>query len=722
MEQPKKTGIKVSGINVEWQTDKGTCTFEMLPVVLMWLDTSLAGLFSGVQAMVGTERFLLALQSEGRRSVEADWTIISGYEDFKDGFAAIASIAAVAGWGRWELVSIDNQKKEGRFRVTDSWEGRYQKSLGVNWGSGMLAGKMAGFCTKLFGVNCWADQIAFIANGDPYDEFLVKQSDRSLEKEIENLLATGEATRADMAVALKSLEKEIEERTNVEEKLRASEQRYRALIETTNTGYVILDVEGKVVDANPEFVRLTGHDSLEEIKGRSVIEWTAEQDRMENGKAVARCLATGFIKDFTVNYVDAAGRITPIELNATVVGEGDSLRILTLCRDISSRLRSDHMLQNAQKLESLGVLAGGIAHDFNNLLTGIFGYIEMARFSLPEGSKASDHINRAMSVFNRARELTRQLLTFSKGSAPVKKSVSVCSVLSETVRFALSGSNVSAKLDVPDTVWNCDADVHQISQVIDNLIINARQAMPLGGIISITARNVGRNKPVPLPLECGNYVMIIVNDSGIGIQPEILPRIFDPFFTTKQQGSGLGLATAYSIIRKHGGHIYAESTPGKGTKMTIYIPAAIGQSEIRAPGTKRYALKHGSRVLVMDDEEFICNISATFLTAMGCSAACAANGHEALEMYRKAVKEGAPFELVILDLTIPGSMGGMQVLEELRTINSRVKAIASSGYSDDPIMAFPSGYGFMGKLSKPYLKEDFIAVVTEILSADEPEV
>jgi PAS domain S-box-containing protein len=545
---------------------------------------------------------------------------------------------------------------------------------------------------------------------------------RLIMADTKNRLVNDDAARADMAMALKALEKEIEEHRYTEEKLRASEQRYRALIETTNTGYVILDAEGKVLDANPEYVRLTGHDSLEEIRGRSVVEWTAEQDRKENEKAVARCLSTGFIKDYIVQYADADGRITPIELNATVVGEGDSLRILTLCRNISNRMQAEHMLQNAQKLESLGVLAGGIAHDFNNLLTGIFGYIEMARFGLPEGSRAREYIGRAISVFNRARELTRQLLTFSKGSAPVKKSVAVRSILNETVPFALSGSNVSAKLDIPETVWNCNADAHQIGQVIDNVIINARQAMPLGGTISISARNIGRSEPVPLPLEQGNYVMIVVNDTGIGIPPEILPRIFDPFFTTKQQGSGLGLATAYSIIRKHGGHIYAKSTPGKGTLMTMYIPAMIGQPEMQDPRPQRDTLKRESRVLVMDDEEFICNIASTFLKEMGCSAACAADGHEALEMYQKAISEGAPFELVILDLTIPGSMGGMQVLEELRIINPRVKAIASSGYSNDPIMAHPTDYGFMGKLSKPYLQEDFVAVVSEFLSADESEV
>ncbi|NQT68597.1 MAG: hypothetical protein HQ552_03355 [Desulfobacteraceae bacterium] len=221
--------IQVSGINIKWHPKHGTCTFENLPVAMMWIDTTLAGLMAGVQAMVGTERFGLALQSEGRNSVEADWQVISGFSDFSDGFDAIANIASVAGWGDWKLISFDDKKKVCRFRVKDSWEGRYQKSIGVCWGSGMLAGKMAGYCSRLFNTNCWTDQTAFIANGDKYDEFVVEPSERSIEKELENLLATDEATRADMAVALQKLQKEVQERLRAEGALRESEERYSGI-------------------------------------------------------------------------------------------------------------------------------------------------------------------------------------------------------------------------------------------------------------------------------------------------------------------------------------------------------------------------------------------------------------------------------------------------------------------------------------------------------------
>jgi two-component system cell cycle sensor histidine kinase/response regulator CckA len=248
--------IRVSGIQVEWNPQRGTCTFENLPVAMMWVDSTLAGLMSGVQAMVGTDRFALALQSEGRKSVESDWQEISKFPDFSDGFKAIANIAAVAGWGEWVLTSRDEGKKECRFRVANSWEGRYQKSLGVCWGSGMLAGKLAGYCSKLFGTNCWADQTGFIAKGDAYDEFMVRPSPRSIEKEIEDLLATDEATQADMAVALRRLEKEITERRRAEEALGRSLSLLQATFDSTADGILVVDRKGKVASLNQKFLSL----------------------------------------------------------------------------------------------------------------------------------------------------------------------------------------------------------------------------------------------------------------------------------------------------------------------------------------------------------------------------------------------------------------------------------------------------------------------------------
>jgi PAS domain S-box-containing protein len=708
--------INVAGINIAWQPESGTCTFESLPVAMMWVDTTLTGLFSGVQAMVGTNRYLLALQSEGRKSVEADWQVISQFKNFQDGFKAIALIAAVAGWGEWKLTSIDMNKKECHFQVFNSWEGRYQKALGVSWGSGMLAGKMAGYCTKLFGTNCWADQTSFIAAGDQSDNFIVQPSNRSLEKEIENLLATDEATRADMAVALLKLENEIKEHKHSVEALRVSEEHYRALVETTDTGYLILDSKGLVIDANKEYVHLAGRSSLREIIGRSPIEWTAESDKETNTAAIQKCLVQGFIRNFEVRYCGFDGTCIPIEINATVVGTGDHSKIVSLCRDISIRKQSEEMVRNAQKLESLGVLAGGIAHDFNNLLTGIFGFIDLARANLPQDSRARENIDRAISVFNRAKALTQQLMTFSKGGAPAKKSVSIVTLLRETVQFDLSGSNIKPALEIQEDLWPCDADIHQIGQVLDNIVINARQAMPLGGDLVISARNVHETELPPLPLSPGRYVRISVRDSGIGITPEILPRIFDPFFTTKQQGSGLGLATAYSIVKKHNGHIYVDSEPAKGSIFTIYLPASQ-DIDTKQDVEMQVAFKKGAySVLFVDDQSFILDTGCIFLEEMGCSVTPVSDGRQALDCYRKALDGKKRFDLVILDLTIPGEMGGGEIMKELLKIDPSVTAIVSSGYSDDPIMASPREFGFKAKLAKPYLREGFQEVVGSVLT------
>ena len=262
--------IKVSDINIEWNTKKGICTFENLPVAMMWVDTTLAGLMSGFQAMVGTERFSLALQSEGRNSIEPEMGVISRFSDFREGFAAISKIAAIAGWGEWKLVSIDKKRKECVFRVRESWEGLYQKALGICWGSGILAGKMAGYCSSLFKTNCWAEQKKFIAKGDEFDEFVVGPSERSIEMEIENLLATDGATRADMAVALQKLKREVNERQRAETSLRESEEKYRDLVENANSIILRWDIEGNITYMNPYGLVFFGY-SIGEIIGNNVV-------------------------------------------------------------------------------------------------------------------------------------------------------------------------------------------------------------------------------------------------------------------------------------------------------------------------------------------------------------------------------------------------------------------------------------------------------------------
>jgi PAS domain S-box-containing protein len=511
-------------------------------------------------------------------------------------------------------------------------------------------------------------------------------------------------------------EPDIEDNQRSVDALRASEERYRALVETTGTGYVILDSRGLVLDANKEYLRLTGRGASSDIIGKSVIEWTDESDKESNAAAITRCLACGFIRNFEVRYVSPEGKSTPVEINATVVGAGEQLKVVTLCRDISDRKQSEEMLRTAQKLESLGVLAGGIAHDFNNLLTGIFGFIDVARMDIAENSPARGNIDRAVSMFGRAKGLTQQLLTFSKGGAPEKKCVSIVTLLKETVQFDLSGSNIKPHLEIQEDLWPLSADIHQIGQVIDNIVINARQAMPLGGSIVVTAQNSDKTDAVPLPLSPGRYVCIAVRDFGMGIAPDILPKIFDPFFTTKPKGTGLGLAISYSIVKKHGGHIYAESKPGKGSKFTVYLPAEKINETDREEGAPASFKKGNHRVLLVDDQAFILEMGRRFLSEMGCLVTTASSGPEALHYYQKAIEAKKRFDLAILDLTIPGGVGGGWIMEKLLKIDPGATAIASSGYSDDPIMASPTKFGFRAKLPKPYLQEEFLKIVGSVLA------
>jgi CheY-like chemotaxis protein len=335
--------------------------------------------------------------------------------------------------------------------------------------------------------------------------------------------------------------------------------------------------------------------------------------------------------------------------------------------------------------------------------------------NITESEKAYDFLTKALGVFGRAKDLTQQLLTFSKGGDPIKQTMGIAPVLKDCVHFMLSGSNISPVFTIPDTLWLCDIDKNQIGQVIDNIVINARQAMPTGGPLFIFAENSSPDSQIPATLRPGNYIKITIRDSGIGIAKEHLLRIFDPFFTTKQQGSGLGLATAYSIVKKHEGYIAVESELGRGTAFHIFLPAVV-LSHVAAEDTKEERLVKGSgRILVLDDEEYIRLVITTILTSFGYAIVAASDDEEAIEAFTKAKNESAPFDLVILDLTVPGGLGGKDVLAKLLKFDPAIKAIASSGYSNDPVISAPGKFGFAGSLIKPFLHRALVQVVQETL-------
>ncbi|RJR32720.1 MAG: PAS domain S-box protein [Deltaproteobacteria bacterium] len=756
----------------------------------------------------------------------------------------------------------------------------------------------------------------------------------------------------------------IIQRNRVEEALRENEEKYRGLIETTNTGYVIVDTTGKVLDANPEYVRLTGHGDLGEILGRSVLEWTAEQDREQNAAAVKRCLQEGFVKNLELYYAGRDGRSIPVEINATAITTSGGVKFLSLVRDISDRKQTEAKLRDNEqflvdifnsiqdglsildpnlniirvnpamekfgyvqpmvgrkcyevyhgqsspckvcptqqtlltgkacretvkgppsnpeqvmevftfpledrvtgeikavieyvrdvteprraelalaeeasrrrllfeqsrdgivildqngkvyeanpmfaemlgyslkevhqlhvwdwdaqwtreqllaiihdtdraaacfetvhrrkdgtvfdveisankvlqaghnlrfcvcrdisqrkqaeeerlrlsKLESLATLAGGIAHDFNNILTAIMGNISLATLDLGNGDRSRERLAGADRACLQAQTLARQLLTFARGGAPVKKPVSVGKIVTESASFSLRGSQVRCEFSFPQDLWTLEADPGQLNQVFQNLIINAIQAMPMGGIINIRGENLTVDSGSELLLNRGRYVKVSVQDQGVGVPPDHLPKIFDPYFTTKQTGSGLGLATAYSIVKNHQGLISVDSKLGAGAVFNVYLPAS-DKKLTSAREENRDLLLGKGKILVMDDEEIVIQVLEQMLGLLGYQGKFSKTGNEALELFLKAQESGEAFDAVILDLTVPGGMGGKEVMEKLRQIDPRIKAIVSSGYSDAPIMAEFEKYGFSGIIAKPYKVSELGKVLHKVCNGGE---
>ncbi|MBS1114546.1 MAG: domain S-box-containing protein [Nitrospirae bacterium] len=377
--------------------------------------------------------------------------------------------------------------------------------------------------------------------------------------------------------------------------------------------------------------------------------------------------------------------------------------VAVIFQDVSDRKKQDEEDLRLQKLEALGLLAGGIAHDFNNLLQQISGYASLVRISLNEPdmtektARMLDHVEKGVA---NAGNLTKQLLTFARGGDPICEPFLLKNLIVEATQFSLHGSNVSANFKFDDDLCDLEGDRGQLHQVFTNLIINAKQSMPQGGVVTVSGRNatIGEGHPVLRP---GCYVIISIKDMGIGIPPKFLSKIFDPYFTTKQTGSGLGLPTAYSIVRKHGGFIDVSSFSGEGSTFDVYLPAQVRTKVISEPLRQIEIWKGAGRVLVMDDEETVRMIFREMLEMLGFEVVCVENGEAMLEVYRQAAESGQRFEVVILDLTIRGGMGGKDALEHLLKIDPTVRAFAASGYFDSTVMVEYKEYGFCGILPKP---------------------
>ncbi|NOX33267.1 MAG: PAS domain S-box protein [Deltaproteobacteria bacterium] len=397
---------------------------------------------------------------------------------------------------------------------------------------------------------------------------------------------------------------------------------------------------------------------------------------------------------------------------------GEPVKWIGGCEDITEQKRVLEELQKIEKLKSVGTMAGGIAHDFNNILTGIYGNISMGKAELSKDHPCFKFIEEAEKSMTRATLLTKQLLTFAKGGSPVKEDVSIATLVRDVVGFDLSGSNVKPVFDEAEDLWMADVDKGQIQQVFSNLTINADQAMPDGGHLSIKFENEEIFTESLLPgLAKGRYVKITVKDEGTGIDRKYIDRIFDPYFSTKQAGSGLGLAITHSILTKHGGLISVSTQLGEGTSFTVYLPASGPQEFQRQKQamTGPLAGKQTEKILVMDDEDAICKVASKMLEKMGFSAETAPDGEKAIEMYKHSMDSGKGFDLVLMDLTIPGGMGGKRAVRKILAIDPKAKVIVSSGYADDPVMSSFAEYGFQGIITKPYTMSNLERVLTMVL-------
>jgi len=506
---------------------------------------------------------------------------------------------------------------------------------------------------------------------------------------------------------------DLTERMKAEEELARSEEMFRAIAESAEDSIFVKDTDFKFTFVNPAMEKALGLPA-EELVGKTPDEIFEEEDakKIKNvDEPVLKGVPTNEVETLVIEGEERTFHAVQVPLTDS---KGEIFGIAGIVREVTTQKRMEEELQKSQRLESLGVLAGGIAHDFNNILTGLFGNIELARMKMEVGHEALRNLEEASKAYLRARDLTMQLLTFSKGGAPVTRPASITEIVKESAEFVLRGSNASIKMDIAPEVSTVEVDPGQISQVIGNLVINAEQAMPSGEI----RIELANHHMIEGPLPKGDYVRISVIDQGVGIKKENLEKIFDPFFTTKQKGSGLGLATSYSIIKRHNGSISAESTPGEGSAFHVLLPASAAAPE-KEMAQKRPLKEMGhGRILIMDDEEQVRHVVAKMLRKLGHTTDYAEHGDEALRKYKEARENGEPYRLVIMDLTVPGAMGGEEAIKKLLDMDPEARAIVASGYSTDPVMADYMSHGFKAVVSKPFTFDSLSEAVRKALRED----
>ena len=501
--------------------------------------------------------------------------------------------------------------------------------------------------------------------------------------------------------------------------LATEKERLAVTLYSIGDGVITTDTSGGVLSINKMAEQLTGW-TQQEALGKPLAELFKilnENTREPCANPLESVLQTGVVCGLEHPAIlvarDGVERIIADSAAPIRDRDGGIIGAVVVFRDVTAKQKSEAELLKESKLESVGLLAGGIAHDFNNILQGIIGNLSLARMNAHSTEKMLERLAGVEKSAMRAKDLTQQLVMFARGGAPIRKQVQLTTSVKDATLFALHGSNVHCEFSLPTDIWPVDVDEGQFRQVINNIVLNAVQAMPEGGKIEVRAENVEFTAGFLPPLAAGKYVKISIRDFGTGIRPEHLPRIFDPYFTTRKQARGLGLASAYSVIRKHDGQINVETQVGRGSTFHIYLPASLKAAETTVPeGDQKRFFGHG-RVLVMDDEADILMLVREMLELMGYEVEVARDGAEALQRYMASKRR--PFSAVIMDLTVPEGMGGKEAIRRLTELDPGVKALVSSGYSYDPVMANFREYGFSGVIPKPYVMEELGRVLEEVI-------
>lgn len=541
---------------------------------------------------------------------------------------------------------------------------------------------------------------------------------------IGNNSAKGFLENMELEVYQVELEMQNEELKRVALESKLSQDKYMKLYEFAPVGFFTCGTNGMILEVNRAGAALLGAEK-NQLVGKVFTSFVAAEHQLmfsAYGKSLQRVNTK---QECELNLRKNDGTVFCALVEGIAEKEEEKDEENTLCflavRDITERKKNEDDKLKYERMESLGVLAGGIAHDFNNLLTVILGNISLAKMNGLAQDKTLRLLLEAEKACQQSRDLTRQLLTFSKGGDPIKEVISLVQLLKDTVIFAMRGSNVRHELDLTTDLWMVEADSGHIRQVVNNLVINAQQAMPDGGTVSLRCENKYLKQEVGQPLRTGPYLKITVRDNGVGIPKDQLNRIFDPYFTTKDQGNGLGLATSYSIVKRHDGHISVESELGQGTVVSVYLPAIPGMALLEK-SVLEHTLSGQGKILVMDDEATIREVIGEMLARLGCEASFAIDGKEAIRLYREASEGGEPYDAVIFDQTIPGGVGGKDALAEILKIDPHVKAIISSGYSNGTIMTDYKKYGFKAVLPKPFCIEELSRILRNTVSTFSAEI